>query len=159
MAMNIKKVLAGIRAALQRRGNSPQDAEDLVQEAWIRLACYESKQVVERPEAFMMRIALNLAIDAHRMQVSHGEQVMVEEVLLIDSAPDIEAEVLARERLARLSVCLARLSEKTRAILLSHRVEGLTYEEIARHHGLNVSTVHKHVAKATLQLTTWMEGW
>ena len=107
----------------------------------------------------MMRIALNLAVDAHRMRTSHGEEVLAESVVLIDTAPDIEAEVLGRERLAHLSVCLGRLNEKTRTIFLSHRLDGSTYEEIAQRHGLSISTVHMHVAKATLQLTTWMEGW
>lgn len=157
--MLLQATLARVRAALRRRGTSAQDADDLVQEAWVRLAGYQRDQVVAQPEAFVMRAALNLAIDAHRMRVNHGEEVLVEEVILLDTAPDIETQVLARERLARLSECLARLNDKTRAIFLSHRIDGATYEEIARCHGLSISTVHKHVAKATLQLTTWMEGW
>lgn len=157
--MDLKTTFAKIRAALQRRGNSPQDAEDLVQEAWVRLACYEREQVVERPEAFMMRTALNLAIDAHRARVTRGEEVFVEDVVLIDLAPTAEGVVLAKERLARLSLGVNRLSETTRAVFLSHRIDGQSYTEIARARGLSISTVEKHVAKATLQLMRWMDGW
>ena len=157
--MNIKKTLASIRAALQRRGNSAQDAEDLVQEAWVRLAGYQREQIVERPEAFMMRTALNLSIDAHRARTTRGDEVLVEEAVIIDLAPTAEDSMLAKERLARLSEGLSRLSETTRSILLSNRLDGLTYGEIARARGVSVSTVHTHVAKATLQLTSWMEGW
>ena len=135
------------------------DADDLVQEAWVRLACYEREQIVAKPEAFLMRAALNLSIDSHRARVSHGEEVLLDEVVLVDTAPGAEAVVLARERLARLSVCLSRLSDKTRDVFLAHRVDGLTYREIAQRHGLSVSTVEKHIAKATLQVSTWMEGW
>ncbi len=142
-----------------RRGRTVHDADDLVQEAWIRLACYEREQIVAKPEAFLMRTALNLSVDAHRTSVSRGEEVVLEEVVLVDAAPSAEAVVLARERMARLSLCLGRLSEKTRDIFLSHRVDGMTYQVIAQRHGLSISTVEKHVAKATLQLTTWMEGW
>jgi RNA polymerase sigma-70 factor (ECF subfamily) len=152
-------VFSRVRAALMRRGRSEQDAEDFVQEAWVRLACYEREQPVEQPEAFLMRAALNLSIDAHRSRVSRGEEVLVEDVVLIDATPAAEDVLLVRERMARLSVCLSRLNEKTREIFLSHRVDGLTYQEIARRHGLSTSTVEKHIAKATLQLTTWMEGW
>jgi len=148
-----------IRAALIRRGRSGEDADDFVQEAWVRLACYEREQVVDVPEAFLMRTALNLSIDAHRSSVCHGEQLMVDEVVLLDTAPGTEAIVLARERMARLSLGLGRLTDKTRDIFLSHRIDGLTYQEIAQNHGLSISTVEKHVAKATLQLTSWMEGW
>ena len=151
--------MARVKAALMRRGRSTHDADDLVQEAWVRLACYEREQIVDQPEAFLMRTALNLSIDAHRARVGRGEEVMLEEVVLIDTAPDADAVVLGRERLARMSVCLGRLANKTRDIFLAHRVEGLSYQEIARRHQLSISTVEKHVARATLQVTCWMEGW
>lgn len=142
-----------------RRGRTVHDAEDLVQEAWIRLAGYQREQVVVAPEAFLMRTALNLSIDVHRTKVSQGEEVVLDDVVLVDATPSAEAVLLARERMARLGVCLARLNDKTRDIFLSYRVQGLSYREIASLHQVSVSTVEKHVAKATLQLTGWMEGW
>ena len=130
-----------------------------MQEAWIRLASYDREHAVERPEALLMRIALNLSVDAYRMSVSHGEEVAVEDVVLIDVAPSVDDVVLAKERMARLSICLRRLSPKTRDIFLSYRMEDLTYQEIATRHGLSVSTVEKHVSRAMVQLAGWMEGW
>jgi len=159
LVKNWLETLARVRGALMRRGRSAQDADDLVQEAWVRLACYEQEQPVERPEAFMMRAALNLSIDAHRAQVTRGEEVLVEDVVILDVAPTAEAALLAKERLARLSLGLSRLSETTRSVFLAHRVDGLPYSAIAESHGIGISTVHKHIAKATLQLTAWMEGW
>ncbi|WP_431257630.1 RNA polymerase sigma factor [Roseateles chitinivorans] len=150
---------ARVRSALMRRGRSSQEADDFVQEAWLRLACYESSQPVDRPEAFLMRTALNLSVDAHRARSTHGDHVLAENVVLMDTAPGTEAIVLARERVARLSECVSRLRPKTRAILLAHRVDGRTYQDIALEHDLSISTVEKHVAKATLLLTSWMEGW
>jgi RNA polymerase sigma-70 factor (ECF subfamily) len=141
-----------------RRGRTEHDADDLVQESWVRLAQYARQQPVARPEAFLMRTALNLLVDAHRIRVSHGEEVLLEEVVLVDPMPDPEATLLARERMTRLSVCLGRLSDKTREIFLAHRVDGMTCQEIARREQLTVSTVEKHVAKGALLVTTWMEG-
>lgn len=159
MTTNWQVAFGRVRAALMRRGRTSHDADDLVQEAWVRLACYEREQAVANPEAFLMRTALNLSIDTHRMRVNHGEEVLLDEVVLIDATPTAEAVVLARERVARLSVCLGRLSEKTRDIFLAHRVDGMSYQQIAQRHQLSISTVEKHVAKATLQVTGWMEGW
>lgn len=159
MAVNWQAALARAKTALVRRGRTVHDAEDLVQEAWVRLACYEREKTVDKPEAFLMRTALNLSIDAHRMRVNHGEEVVLDELVLIDVAPTAEAVVLARERVARLSVCLGRLSEKTRDIFLAHRIDGMSYQQIASRHQLSISTVEKHVAKATMQVTGWMEGW
>jgi len=153
------EVFARVRSALMRRGRTTHDAEDIVQEAWMRLVIYERDQIVEHPDALLMRIAQNLSIDAYRTGVSRGEEVLLDDVLLVDCSPSTEAIVLAKERTARLSICLGRLSAKTREIFLSHRLEGMTYREIAQHRGLTISTVEKHVAKATIQLTAWMEGW
>ena len=152
-------VFSRVRSALRRRGRTEHDADDLVQEAFLRLTCYELKQTVDKPEAFLMQTALNLSIDAYRSRARRGEEVMLEDVILVDTAPRAEDVLLSRERLTRLSACISRLSEKTRAIFLAHRLDGLTYQEIARVHGLSISSVEKHVAKAALMVTAWMEGW
>lgn len=159
MTRDLRGAFARVKAALLRRGRTEHDAEDLLQEAWVRLACYEREHPVEKPEAFLMRAALNLSIDAYRLRQSHGEEVLLEDEVLVDLSPGAEAVLLARERVARLSVCLSRLSDQTREIFLAHRIEGMTYQEIARQHQLSVSTVERHVAKALLLLVTWMEGW
>ncbi|CAM3882372.1 RNA polymerase sigma factor [Roseateles saccharophilus] len=157
---NWQDVLARVRGALRRRGRTEHEAEDLVQEAWLRLARYEDeKQPVEKPEAFLMRTALNLSIDTHRMNSGRGEHMLLEDVVLIDTTPSTEAVLLARERMARLTQGLGRLSEKTRDVFLANRLDGLPYTEIAKLHGISVATVQYHVAKATLRLTSWMEGW
>ena len=91
LVKNLRETLARVRGALMRRGRTPHEADDLVQEAWVRLACYERDQPVERPEAFLMRTALNLSVDAHRAQTTRGEEVLVEDVVIIDYAPTAEA--------------------------------------------------------------------
>lgn len=159
MATNWKAAFASVRAALMRRGRTPHDADDLVQEAWVRLACYEREQIVLRPEAFLMRIALNLSIDTCRARATRGDEVQLEEVVLIDAAPSAEAVTLARERMARMSICLGRLNDKTRDIFIAHRIEGMSYQEIAHRHDLSISTVEKHIARALVQISGWMEGW
>ena len=156
---NWHAIYSRVRSALMRRGRTPHEAEDLVQEAWIKMASYEREHPIKQPEAFLMRTALNLSIDAHRMSISHGEEVAVEDVVLIDVAQSIDDVVLAKERMARLTICLRRLSPKTRDIFLSYRLEDLTYQEIAARHGLSVSTVEKHVARAMAQLAGWMSDW
>ena len=157
---NWRDVMARVRGALQRRGRTTHEAEDLVQEAWLRMAHYEEEgQAVDQPEAFLMRTALNLSIDAHRSSLSRGEHVVLEQTVLIDTTPSVEAALLANERMVRLAEGVGRLSDKTREIFLAHRIDGLPYAEIARRHGVSITTVHHHVAKATLKLTSWMEGW
>ncbi|KQY88242.1 RNA polymerase sigma factor [Pelomonas sp. Root1444] len=159
MVRNWEAVISRVRAALMRRGRTRHDADDLVQEAWLRLACYERRQSVDEPEAFLMRAALNLSIDDYRNSRNRGEQVMLDEIEIADAMPTAETILLARERIARLSESLAELDPKTRRIFLAHRVEGLSYGEIAQEQRLSVSAVEKHIAKAALLVTRAMEGW
>jgi RNA polymerase sigma factor (sigma-70 family) len=155
----LKSAFAKVKAVLMRRGQSAHEAEDLMQEAWLRCSRAESVGRIRRPEAFLIRAAINLSIDGYRASAKWGEQAMLEEELLVDCAPSVEAVLLARERVARLSVCLGRLTDRTRDILLAHRIEGKTYREIAKEYKMTVSGVERHIAKAMLQLTSGMEGW
>ncbi len=159
MIKNWPAVLARVRAALIRRGSAEHEAEDLVQEAWVRLATYEREQAVEQPEAFLMRAAINLSIDAHRTRAQRGEEVGLDDDSLVDPSPSAESALLARERLAHLSVFLGRLSHKNRAMFLARRIDGTSYQAIAKKHGLSVSAVEKRVASVAMLLTMWMKGW
>ncbi|HEY0956265.1 MAG TPA: RNA polymerase sigma factor [Roseateles sp.] len=160
LVKNWPDVFARVRSALRRRGQTEHEAEDLVQEAWLRLVRYEDeRQTVEQPEAFLMRTALNLSIDAHRMGVGRGEHVVLEEVVLLDTTPSTESIVLARERMARFALGVGRLSHRTREVFMASRIDGLSPTQVAELFGISVATVHQHLAKATLRLTDWMEGW
>lgn len=142
-----------------RRGQSPEDADDLVHDAWIKLASFALTQPVEQPEAFLMKAALNLSVDAHRAQSVRGEQVLPEDVVIIDTRPSVDDVVLGRERMDRLYECLARMNETTRTLYLAHRVEGVSYNELAKQHGMSRSGVEWHVSKAVMLTASWMEGW
>jgi RNA polymerase sigma factor (sigma-70 family) len=159
MFADIKAAIARARAALRRRGASSQDADDLAQDAWLRMECSLKGEAVSNPEAYLIRTAINLSIDAHRAKSVRGEEVAVDDVALVDVAPGVEALLLGRERLARVTVGLERLPERTREIFLAHRLDGRTYTDIARELGVSINAVEKHVTKATLLLTSWMEGW
>jgi len=159
MDINWLQLFSEVKRALKKRGSSEQDADDFVQEAFVRLTCFARGSPVENPEAFLMRTALNLSIDAHRHRGMRGAEVLVDDVVIADARPGVEDQLLARERIARLNAGFANLDERAREMVLSHRLDGMSYEEIARRHGVSISTVHHQIAKALMQLTGWMHGW
>ena len=159
MFRNWTATLAAVKSALMRRGRSAADAEDLMQEAWLRMATSPHDLPASERAAYLMRTALNLAIDMHRVRALRGEEVDVDDDTLVDARADTEAAVLARERIDRLAVCLARLSDKTRDIFTDILIHGASHAEVAKRHGVSVSTVEKHVAKATMLMAHWMQGW
>jgi RNA polymerase sigma-70 factor (ECF subfamily) len=52
---------AWFRARLVRRYGA-HDAEDILQEAWLRLASYQGLAGIRHPKAFLLRVASNLAL-------------------------------------------------------------------------------------------------
>jgi RNA polymerase sigma factor (sigma-70 family) len=159
MVKNWQTALSRVKGVLMHRGRTVHDADDLVQEAWLRLACYEGRQTVAEPVAFLMRAALNLSTDGYRATRSRGEQVLFDEEVLVDTSPSVEDIILSHERMDRLAECISRLDARTGELFIAHRIRGMRYEDISREYRLSVSAVEKHIAKATLLVTAWMEGW
>lgn len=159
--MNIdwRKVFSETKAMLLRHGRSAQDAEDFMQDAYIRLSDFAKRNRVTDPKALFMRTAYNLSIDAHRSKVSRGDEVQPEDVDIVDPQPSLEAGVLGRECIGRMDVCLGRLDDRTRQMVLEYHVHGLTFEQIGRKHGVNGSTVHHQVSTAMFKIYSWMQGW
>lgn len=160
MGIHWQSMLSRVKARLIRRGQTCQDADDLVQEAWLRFARYERRHTVAEPEAFLMRTAVNLSIDAYRASKSRGEHVLFDEDLhRTDSAPSTESVLLGRERLTRLNHNLAELEVDACRIFLAQRMDGDSYSQIAKRYGVSVSAIEKKIAKAALVVIRGMEGW
>lgn len=156
---DIKTVFSRVRAALRRRGASPHDAEDWTQEAWLRMSRHLQGAAVPNPEGYLTRTAINIAIDAYRFRSAHGTDALDEDVLVADTTPGLEEQLLGKQRLERLQHCLERMPVRTREILLAHRVDGRTYADIGREHGISETVVGEQVVKGTAFLGGWMIGW
>jgi RNA polymerase sigma factor (sigma-70 family) len=133
-----------------RRRAPAQDVADLVQECFRRFTQSRGPalSLVDRPAAYLVRTARNLLAeriraDGRRMQAHHGPFDEEDH-----AGPDPHAALEARDTIRRLADVVARLKPKTRAIFLMHRLEGLSYEEIAAAQGMSVKGVEKQMAKA-----------
>jgi len=135
------------------RRTDSRDANDLVQESFARLAdgAVPGKSI-EQPEAYLNGIAANLLRNRAKsaLQRSLARQVPVEEASL--AGPDMIAMLEARDLLDRIQNALMRLSPKTRDIFLAHRVDGLSYNDIAKRTGLSLKGVEWHMTKAIAHL-------
>jgi RNA polymerase sigma factor (sigma-70 family) len=136
---------------LARRTNRPEDAADILQEAFLRLTrLITLGPAPARPEAYLQQIVSNLLRDASRRRVSRSEALHgpLDAQPMVDPAPGPVALVEARELLCAYEACLLRMRPKTRHIFLLHRRDGLTYAQIAVEAGLSVSGVEKQMMKA-----------
>jgi RNA polymerase sigma factor (sigma-70 family) len=139
-----------------RLGRSPDDAEDLVQEAYVRFLEYRRTREIRDEAALLSRIVSNLAINQYHRQrsvsVSAQEWLALEvDPAFIDAAPSAEQALVAHERLEHVVRILERVSQRTCQIFLAHRA-GYSYEEIAAEFSISNRTVQKHIARATILL-------
>ncbi|MDG5488842.1 sigma-70 family RNA polymerase sigma factor [Sphingomonas sp. BGYR3] len=138
-----------LRRFFKRRAGH-DDADDLVNDSFVRFVSAEAtgNRGVDCPEAYLNRIALNLLRDRARSALNRSlaRHIPVDDVALPDCDPVARFE--ARDKLNRLQQALLRLKPKTRAIFLAHRIDGLSYKEIAERHGLSVKGVEWHMTKA-----------
>ena len=140
---------------LMRKGRSREDAEDLIQEAMLRLHVY-AKEDVQNREVFLRRAVRNLAIDQYRHDRSRVcREVPIEDVdrqsPLIAPGPTPDQILDDQQRLDGLTARLDAVNPRTREIYLAHR-SGYTYAEIADHMGIAAITVKRHIARAQAAL-------
>ncbi|MDD2867810.1 RNA polymerase sigma factor [Neomegalonema sp.] len=138
-----------LQRVYRRRGLSAEEAEDLVQEAFLRLAQPPPEEIRE-PGAYLRRIAENLFFDALRRarrsrEVFPAEARLSEEIA--DPQPSVEAALIAREAEEALDRALAELPPRCREVVRLHKFEGLSYVEIAQRMGVSRNTVMVHMVR------------
>jgi RNA polymerase sigma-70 factor (ECF subfamily) len=62
------------------------------------------------------------------------------------------------ELLKRLEAAVLALPRKTREIFMAHRIDGLSYGEIAKITGLSVKRVERHMARAIYGIDRGLHG-
>lgn len=153
----VRLLLSKLRRLLASRGRSPEDIDDLMQEAFLRLQLYCRDTTVHNSEAFLVRTALNLsAMQGRRAQVGRSVTDEDEVLAVMDSAPAPDEVYAAQQRVSRVKAGLQRLGPRSREAFLLHRLEGLSYVQIAEQLGISVSMVEKHIARASFFLRDWM---
>lgn len=136
-----------------RRTRNPDEADDLVQDVFFRFARLRQHAFsLEKPQAYLRRIAANLLKDRAKAAVRHSDDLHV--VVDEETLPGIDQQRLleSRDMLRRLEAAILMLRPRTREIFLAHRIEGLSYAEIAERTGLSIKGVEKQMSKAIFQL-------
>ncbi|GGB37203.1 DNA-directed RNA polymerase sigma-70 factor [Tistrella bauzanensis] len=122
------------------------DAEDVVQDAYLRFEGVADDRPVDEPLAYLYRIVRNLSLDLRRRLGRDRLRLVAEDTGVLagmaEDRPSPEAEIGARRALQRVTDAMAELPERTRIALEMHRFGGCSIREIARH--LNISTGLAH---------------
>jgi RNA polymerase sigma factor (sigma-70 family) len=134
---------------IARRARSAADARDIAQEVYVRLLRMDRKDRIRDPRAYLYRIAVNLVheFDLKRRVEADGlngwtpEQVADEQQTRADRGA--EAQAIG----GRLREVLGELSAKCRAVVILHRRDGLTCDEIGARLNISRSMVKRYLAQ------------
>jgi RNA polymerase sigma-70 factor (ECF subfamily) len=162
-AVGLEMLYRNERSALvrfiSRYRSSPEDAGDVAQEAFLRLAQSEESrsQPIARPRAFLRQVARNLLRDKAKSASGRAELLHVPFDDDAVSAANEVSRLEARDSLARIEAVMRRMKPRTREIFMAHRLDGLSYCEIAARTGMSVSGVEKQMAKAMTMLLRYAD--
>lgn len=141
-----------LRGLLKKRVGSHELAEDALQETWLRIAGMKNETAaIQDKQAFILRVAGNIAVDLARKENRHRSRCISDDVLLkaiADNCPSPEICVIDRDQLRFLSLALAQLTAKARAVLLLSRCDGLSHREIGQRLAISESMVGRYLAQA-----------
>jgi RNA polymerase sigma-70 factor, ECF subfamily len=127
------------------------DAEEIVQDAFVRLHTAEPKEAVRSLKSYLATITARLSLNRLRDQRARRETYIGEwlpEPLLTEDNPSVRAEDVSFALLA----VLERLSPLERVVFVLHNAFDLTFDEIAPVARRNATTCRKIYSRARARI-------
>lgn len=138
--------------AAMRRAGPPRDAEDVVQDAFVRLhRARDSYQRGQPVRPWLWTIAHNLRKDVARRSVRRAE-VRIETVSMVAANDQTARTVERAEHAWLLHGAIERLTPILRFMTVAHWLEERDFEEIALASGQRAGTVRVRAHRACLRL-------
>ncbi len=152
-----------LRRHIVRKLRNPCEAEDVVQEAYIRMLTMPAGHAVLRnAKAFLFTVASNLAVDTVRREqrrrrlfptISETATAFDGDTLeVVCPRRSTEDQVDASMRLSCVLAALDELPPTCRQAFTLHKLDELSYAEVAAEMGITVSMVEKHLSRALQHL-------
>lgn len=138
-----------LKRYLRRLSKSDADAEDIEQEAFLKV--YEANKTndIKNPRAFLFRTAYNLFVQGYRKSKNapYSEVADIDALSVKDMCAAADERLIMRERLGALAEAVDRLPPKTRSIFIMRKVYNLSQKEIREALGVPERTIERHVRK------------
>ena len=139
---------------LTKKVRNNEDANDLAQEAFLRMHRFQQSSQLDNARAFLFRTANNLVIDQLRRDRVHDKYLsseMLPERADEDEdkcAPSAERTVSAEQELDKIYEVVDKMPIKVKRAFLLHRGKDMSYTEIASEMNVSTSMVEKYISEA-----------
>ncbi len=135
--------------------SSPDDAEDVVQETFVRIWRYRAQwKATSMVSSYLYRVARNLALNAQRDSKARlGREQSAPQEFLGDASRRTPEQVLSTTTISEdVDAAVASLPKRRQEIFILSRYHGFTHAEIAETLGLSGQTVANHMSVALKDL-------
>ena len=142
----------------RRLTRSPHDAEDVVQDTFLRVAKSSSSVPHEsaEAEAWLVRILVNVCRDRWRVQAGRRRlETRFETPTWTPVAGDPESALIAQ---TTIWAALEQLVPRRRAVIVLHELEGLDVAQIARLLRISPVTIRWHLSRGRRELAAAIES-
>lgn len=147
-----------LRSYFRKRVSSRHEADDLTQEAYVRIYGRKKSDAIKEPIRLLYRIARNLLIDRSRRAQTRPKMASFDqEAHIAQATPSPAMMAQAQDELAILREAVANLPERCQQVFILSRFEGLSYAEIADRLGITTKTVENHMGRAILACRAALE--
>jgi RNA polymerase sigma-70 factor (ECF subfamily) len=150
MAREIVPHERAVRGWLSRHWRQTVDAEDVIQEAYCRIAGLTSVDHIDNPGGYFQRTVRAVAIDLSRRAavIDFTALSQTEWSTVMDNDPSADRTIEAGQELGRVRRMLAQLSETSRRVIELRRIEGLSRKETAERLGVSEIEVKNDLVRA-----------
>ncbi|WP_181898340.1 RNA polymerase sigma factor [Alteromonas aestuariivivens] len=134
-----------------RQLGSTFDAEDLVQDVFLRILKRQSDSRIEEPKAFLFRAAANTLKDHLRLQRRKKHNLHIADTQAFRWEEDERCEErvhLARRNLNQFWAELSQLPKTTQTIFIMRMHQRYPYQQIANACALSTRSVERHIYRA-----------
>ena len=151
---------AAVRAWLKRWTGRDQDINDVIQEAYCRLAAMENVTHIASGRAYLFQTTRNIVLEyVRRSKIVHIDNVAdVGALSIVDEAPPVDRIVGGARELQRVQELIERLPLKCRRVFVLRRIHGVSQREIARMLGITQAAVEKQAARGLKLILAALEG-
>lgn len=147
------------RRVLKNRLGSEELAQETLNETWLRLDRVGDAGTIGSLDAYLMRVALNVAADRQRGEQRRVRRAEANAIIdaVADETPGPEAQLEARRSLEVFSKAILGLSERRRAILIAARLREEPHQQIAQRLGISRRMVQIELKHALQHCRNAME--
>jgi RNA polymerase sigma-70 factor (ECF subfamily) len=156
-------IYSGLRTSLMRFAyryfKTPQEIEDVVQEAFVKVIEAKQHREILHPKSYMYQTVKNLALNRltksdYRLTDALGD---TDAELVSQVTPTMEQQFESRQRFELFCRAVRQLPIKCQRVYILRRVYGYSQKEIAEQMDISIKTVEAHLTKAIVRCTDYMD--